>query len=135
MFRENDSRRAPTFDDQPAKRARLRSLTDADKDLYTHAGYDPVTCNHCGACVRVRKNSPPHTSIQWTGDSAAACPVMSGWRDGTVDRGDDDTCPRMQASIAYAYAEGLITLHPSVDPATTEDLAGSTPTANETNRP
>lgn len=123
MFREHDHRRAPTFDESdPERAARLHATTDLDRETYTRTGFQPVECRSCGACVRVRKNSEKHTSIQWAGDSSSRCPVLAEWRAGADRPRGEDTCPRMLASIRYAYAEGLITLAHGVDPADEEHM-------------
>lgn len=123
MFRQHDSRRAPTWDEtDPARAARLHGDTDLDRETYTRAGFHPVECRACGTCVSVRKNSEKHTSIQWTASSDRACPVLAEWRDGGERPPGEDTCPRMLASIRYAYAEGLITLADGVDPADADHM-------------
>ena len=123
MFRQHDSRRAPPWaETAPARAARLHGDTDLDRETYTRAGFQPVECRACGTCVSVRKNSEKHTSIQWTASSDRACPVLAEWRDGGERPQGEDTCPRMLASIRYAYAEGLITLADGVDPADADHM-------------
>lgn len=118
MFKHNDSRRAPTWDDtDPERAARLHSYTALDRETYTRSGFQPLDCRTCGAQVAVRKNSEKHTSIQWTAGSDQQCPVLSEWRAGEAPPEGEDTCPRMLASIRYAYAEGLLTTAEGVDPA------------------
>ena len=123
MFKKDDSRRAPTWDEtDPARAARLRTYTALDRETYTRAGFQPVECRSCGTSVSVRKNSEKHTSIQWTDGSDRNCPVLSEWREeGSLPDGED-TCPRMLASIRYAYAEGLLTIAEGVDPADDEHM-------------
>ena len=122
-FKATDSRRAPTWDEtDPARAARLHGYTDLDRETYTEAGFQPVECRACGTSVSVRKNSPKHTSIQWSGGSDRRCPVLSEWRAGGERPEGEDTCPRMLASIRYAYAEGLITLTEGVDPVDAEHM-------------
>ena len=123
MFKQHDSRRAPTWDEtDPARAARLHGDTDLDRETYTRAGFQPVECRSCGACVSVRKNSEKHTSIQWTEGSDRTCPVLTDWRAGGERPEGEDTCPRMLASIRYAYAEGLLTISEGVDPADDEHM-------------
>lgn len=123
MFKQFDSRRAPTWDEiDPERAARLHSYTDLDRETYTKAGFQPVECRACGTCVKVRKNSEKHTSIQWADGSDRACPVLTDWRAGGERPEGEDTCPTMLASIRYAYAEGLITLVETVDPADEEHM-------------
>lgn len=108
---ETDNRRAPTFDDDPDHRARLEAATQLDRETYMVSGYQPVTCTFCRAQVHVRKNSEKHTSVQWTAEAATSCPVRDQW---AQER--DHSCPRLRQTIDHAYAEGLITLAPDVDP-------------------
>ena len=129
-FKQHDSRRAPTWDEtDPARAARLHSYTDLDRETYTRAGFQPVECRACGAGAQVRKNSEKHTSIQWTDSSDRACPVLTEWRAGGERPEGEDTCPKMLASIRYAYAEGLITLAEGVDPADAEHMVNPLYTA------
>ena len=123
MFREHDHRRAPTFDESdPERAARLHATTDLDRETYTRTGFQPVECRSCGACVRVRKNSEKHTSIQWAGGADRNCPVLTEWRSGGQPPAGEDTCPRLLSSIRYAVSEGFITLVEGVDPADEEHM-------------
>lgn len=69
--------KAPGFADRPDMRARLRAATEADRRAQLTGGLRPVSCAGCGITVLVKKNSPGHTSVQWTGD-ASACPELAG---------------------------------------------------------
>lgn len=123
MFKREDPRRAPTWDEiDPARAARLHAYTALDRETYTRDGFQPVECRSCGTCVSVRKNSEKHTSIQWSAGSDRSCPVLTEWRGGGERPQGEDTCPRMLASIRYAYAEGLITLTEGVDPADSDHM-------------
>ena len=123
MFKQNDARRAPTWDDtDPARAEQLHAHTALDRETYTRAGFQPVDCNNCGTRAYVRKNSEKHTSIQWRDGSDQNCPVLSMWRSGEEIPDGEDTCPNMLASIRYAYAEGLITLAEGVDPVDPEHM-------------
>ncbi|HMT49433.1 hypothetical protein [Dietzia sp. UBA5065] len=123
MFKQHDARRAPTWDEtDPERAARLHAYTDLDRETYTRSGFQPVECRTCGTCASVRKNSVKHTSIQWTEGADRACPVLTEWRGGGERPKGEDTCPRMLASIRYAYAEGLITLAEGVDPADVDHM-------------
>ena len=45
MYKQHDSRRAPTWDEtDPARAARLHAHTDLDRETYTRAGFQPVDC-------------------------------------------------------------------------------------------
>ena len=122
-FRQNDSRRAPTWDEtDPARAAQLHADTSLDRETYTRAGFQPVDCRSCGTRAFVRKNSDKHTSIQWRDGSDQQGPVLSEGRSGGEIPEGEDTCPRMLASIHYAYSEGLITLAEGVDPVDAEHM-------------
>src|SRR5699024_10032842 len=117
------SRRAPTWDEtDPARAARLHADTDRDRHTYTPSGFQPVHCRACGTRAFVRKNSEKHTSIQWRDSSDRNCPVLNERRGGAEIPEGEDICPRMLASIRYAYAEGLITLAEGVDPEDAEHM-------------
>lgn len=85
----------------------MRSDTLADREEFLTAGLRPVACRTCATTVLVKKNSPQHTSIQWTTDAATACPVFAE----KVAEGTHpallDTCERLHESIAEADREGL----------------------------
>ena len=114
---ETDNRRAPTFDDDPKRRAKLEADTEKDRDTYTRAGYQPVECRYCHAQVSVRKNSEKHTSVQWPAEAVSTCPMRERWSEEK-----DATCPRMRQSIKHAYAEGIIALSSGVDPEDDEHM-------------
>lgn len=114
---ETDNRRAPTFDEDPARRAALEHATDRDHETYTAQGYQPVECRYCRAEVSVRKNSEKHTSIRWPAAAVEQCPERDSWHE---ER--DGTCPRMRQSIRHAFAEGIITLAAGVDPEDEEHM-------------
>ena len=117
-FKQHDSRRAPPWEKpDPARAARLHSATNLDRETSPRAGVPPVVGRNGGTGVLVRKNSEKHTSIQWAEGSDRHCPVLTEWRAGGERPEGEDTCPKMLASIRYAYAEGLITLVEGVDPA------------------
>ncbi|MFB4298868.1 ferredoxin [Actinomadura sp. NTSP31] len=68
----------------------------------------PVDCRACGARVLVEKNSPPHTSVQWTAAAGAACGEIAP----RVAAGEPGAriphCGALRASIEWAVAEGLV---------------------------
>lgn len=55
-----------------------RASTAADHDEQLEDGLTGIVCDHCAAEVRVKKNSPAHTSIQWTSAAVRACPRLAG---------------------------------------------------------
>ncbi|WP_280485663.1 hypothetical protein, partial [Nocardia cyriacigeorgica] len=69
--------KAPDFADQPARRAAVAAQTVVDKARYLEEGLTPLRCQTCQTEVLVRKSSAHQTSIQWTGDPAAHCPVYA----------------------------------------------------------
>lgn len=88
--------------------AAVHAATRLEAREFLEAGLRPVDCVSCGTCVRVRKTSAAHTSVQWTCDPAAHCPefaarVAAGERSARID-----TCPKLRASIELAVAGGLI---------------------------
>lgn len=79
--------------------------TAADVRLYVEMGLAPVRCGTCGTVALVKKNSPKHTSIQWSSAAAAACPELAAGRAGGPNRlvlG----CPRLRSSIDDAVVRG-----------------------------
>ncbi len=99
--------KAAVFTDQ-RERAQLHAETAADKQLYTADGLQPVDCRTCGTRVLVKKNSTQHTSIQWTTDPVSSCPEMRAGVQAGRASAEQDTCPKLRASIDYAVAEGLL---------------------------
>jgi hypothetical protein len=85
-----------------------RETTRADHVEYLEAGLTPLACGHCGAVVRVKKNSPKHTSIQWTRAAATNCPFLAA----RVDRGGPSGiargCDRLGEEIAAATRDGRL---------------------------
>jgi hypothetical protein len=72
------------------------------------AGLRPVSCRVCGTRVLVKKNSPKHTSIQWTTDTASSCHVFAERAAAGENTALLDTCERLSDSITYAVQEGLL---------------------------
>ncbi|MQA61519.1 MAG: hypothetical protein GEU86_08485 [Actinophytocola sp.] len=80
----------------------------ADRREFLTGGLRPLACRTCGTEVLVRKNSPQHTSIQWTSDPAASCPVYAERVAAGGTTALLDTCERLADSIAHAATEGEI---------------------------
>lgn len=79
--------------------------TAADIRLYVEIGLSPVRCHTCGVEAMVKKNSRKHTSIQWSSEAVAGCPVIAAGRAADPNRlmlG----CPQLRASIDDAVAAG-----------------------------
>lgn len=79
-----------------------------DQRLYTSARLTEVACLDCLARVRVKKNSDHHTSVQWSAEASAACPVFARRTPGERDRSFHQACPRMGASIEAAVQDGAV---------------------------
>ncbi|HSV39849.1 MAG TPA: hypothetical protein VLI04_13915 [Nocardioidaceae bacterium] len=83
-----------------------------DQRRYLEGHLAEVACLDCLAKVRVRKNSEPHTSIQWSAEAASQCQEFS--RHG-VDRKVMESCPRLKASIESALRDGSLEIGATVD--------------------
>jgi hypothetical protein len=81
----------------------MTSLEDRQAQLSD--GLQELACDTCGAAVRVKKNSPMHTSVQWTLPAARQCAELVGRPPATVA-----TCGRLRDSIDRACADGRLTL-------------------------
>lgn len=88
--------------------APARESTRADHFEYLEAGLTPLTCGHCGAVVRVKKNSPKHTSIQWTPAAVRTCPVLAAQLDHSGTTANALGCDRLRSEIAAAVQDGRI---------------------------
>ncbi|CAM3202909.1 hypothetical protein RHDE110596_22140 [Prescottella defluvii] len=97
--------KAPNFADSPARVEAVRAQTAVDLQTYLEDGLHEVECRACGTCVLVRKNSYKHTSIQWQGNPAEACPEFT---DAGGRTGSRQTCPRLLSSINHAVLEGIL---------------------------
>jgi len=82
--------------------------TAEDQRLYLDARLVEVSCLDCLASVRVKKNSPHHTSVQWSAEAVAACPEFTRMSQQAEGRAVHMTCPRMMASIERAASEGAL---------------------------
>jgi hypothetical protein len=71
---------------------------------FLEAGLTPIGCHSCPTSVLVKKTSPAHTSIQWTGPTST-CPELgaSGEPGARID-----TCPKLRTSIELAVSNSLI---------------------------
>lgn len=82
--------------------------TVEDQRLYTEARLVEVACLDCLARVGVKKNSEHHTSVQWSTEAVAACPVFARRTPGERDRSFHHACERMAASIEAAVRDGAV---------------------------
>jgi hypothetical protein len=89
-----------------------RSETLEDQKRYLEGHLVEVSCLDCLATVKVRKNSEPHTSIQWTDEAVAHCTEFA--RRG-AERSVMESCPRLKASIETAVRDGALEVGADVD--------------------
>ncbi len=92
--------------------APTRDETLEDQRRYLEGHLAEVACLDCLATVRVRKNSEPHTSIQWTDEAVSRCTEFA--RRG-AGRPVMDSCPRLKASIQAAVRDGALEVGATVD--------------------
>lgn len=97
-----------TGDDSTLGQPTTRADTLADRREFLTDGLSPHDCDHCGTRVLVKKNSPKHTSIQFTGDATEDCPVFAAQVDRNTPSALLDTCPRLSESIQRAVRDGQI---------------------------
>ena len=83
-----------------------RPDTLADRREFLAGGLAPHDCDSCGARVLVKKNSPKHTSIQWSTDAVSSCPVFAEQAATNGSTALLETCPRLAESIRRAVARG-----------------------------
>ena len=79
-----------------------------DQRLYTSARLTDVACLDCLACVKVKKNSEHHTSIQWSSEAVHHCPEFNRMEHRPGGRHVYSPCPRLVASIDQAAREGRV---------------------------
>lgn len=83
-----------------------RPDTLADRHEFLTSGLTRHDCDSCGTRVLVKKNSPKHTSIQWTTNAAESCPVFAEQASTGSSAALLDTCPKLSDSIQRAAANG-----------------------------
>jgi len=88
-----------------------RPETLADQRLYLEDGLRTLSCEGCGARVRVKKSSPQHTSIQWTTLAVRECAEFAT----RVALGETtalvDGCATLRGTIDRAVVEGRLAAH------------------------
>ena len=92
--------KAPDHHDPAAAAANTREFLEH--------GLAPVRCHSCLTQVRVRKASAVQTSVQWSSDPAATCPVFAALVAAGVVGARIDTCPKLRESIEEAVAAGRL---------------------------
>jgi hypothetical protein len=85
-----------------------RDSTRSDHFEYLEEGFTPLACGHCGAVVRVRKNSPKHTSIQWTRAAERTCPLLAAAVERSGPAAVVEGCDRLREEIASAACDGRL---------------------------
>ncbi|NEB81519.1 hypothetical protein G3I40_40865 [Streptomyces sp. SID14478] len=65
----------------------------------------PVECARCGNQVLCEKYSPAHLQVQWTSESALACPRVA---DSNGPPGQVWSCPELRHSVRRAVEGGLL---------------------------
>jgi len=80
----------------------------ADRHEFLTSGLTPHDCESCGTRVLVKKNSPKHTSIQWTTDAGESCPVFAEQLTSGGSAAFLDTCPKLADSIQRAVRNGEV---------------------------
>ena len=81
--------------------------TEGDRRHYLAGGLQPLDCAHCGTRVLVKKESPQHTSIQWTADSSS-CPELAAQVAAGAEPGRVESCPRLRDSVDQAVRRGRL---------------------------
>jgi hypothetical protein len=95
--------------------APLSDETFEDRKRYLEGHLVEVACLDCLACVRVRKQSEFHTSIQWTQQAVEACAEFSRARRDAASYRVPQACSRLRDSIRTAVREGRIEIGGTVD--------------------
>ena len=93
-----------------------RPETLEDRALYTRSRLVELACRQCQARVMVRKNSEHHTSIQWTEEAVAVCPVFTELSQQDSGRPVHSGCPQLVATIENAVRDGVVPVGAGVDP-------------------
>jgi hypothetical protein len=89
--------------------AQARQTAD-DKRRYVEDGLEPVSCSRCATRVLVKKNSPRHTSVQWTSDAAASCPEIGAQVSAGARGGQILGCGMLKQSIEAAIVAGVLSI-------------------------
>jgi len=85
-----------------------RPQTLADRRAQLEDGLADLACDHCGALVRVKKNSALHTSVQWTVKAADGCAEFAARRGAGEPSALVATCGRLRDTIERAVSEGRL---------------------------
>jgi len=85
-----------------------RTDTLGDQDEYLRGGLAGLTCERCGVEVLVKKNSPQHTSIQWSTDAVRGCAEFAAAIAGGGRTALIVGCGSLQTSIDHAAHQGRL---------------------------
>ncbi|GAA4680985.1 hypothetical protein [Gordonia humi] len=109
--------KAPDYSADPERRSTIAAATARDRRHYLAGGMTPIECRTCHGCALVKKTSPHHTSVQWTGDARSRCTEISKILAEGGNPALLPTCPRMSASIDHGVTEGIVPREsPDADP-------------------
>lgn len=92
--------------------------TRADQQHYLSGGLQPLDCRNCGNRVLVKKESPEHTSVQWTSDSASSCPQLGARVAAGQAAARVESCGHLKETIDQAAREGRLEVPLADDRAT-----------------
>ena len=109
--------KAPDHSADPDRLSSITAATARDRRHYLAGGLTEIECRSCHACVLVKKTSPHHTSVQWSGDALDRCDQIAAIRAEGGNPAMLPTCPRLSASIDHGVAEGIVPREsPMTDP-------------------
>lgn len=97
--------KAPAFEHDPERAARLHAATEGDRQRYLTSGLQEVDCRFCHGSVMVKKLGVNHTAVQWNTAATDKCAFFAQMREEGTNTARIRGCPRLSDSIAHAIAE------------------------------
>jgi DNA-directed RNA polymerase subunit RPC12/RpoP len=85
-----------------------RADTMTDLHEYLDGGLADLRCERCGVTVLVKKNSPRHTSVQWSTEAVRGCAEFAARAAAGERTALIATCGSLRASIERAAREGRL---------------------------
>jgi hypothetical protein len=82
--------------------------TLADQRAHLYDGLRDLSCDSCGALVRVKKNSQLHTSVQWSVRGVRDCAEFAARQRTVEPLVPIATCGRLRDTIERAVREGRL---------------------------
>lgn len=82
--------------------------TLVDQRSHLEDGLRELCCAHCGAQVRVKKNSQLHTSVQWSVRAVRECAEFAARRSAGEPSELVATCVKLRDSIEWAVRDGRL---------------------------